>query len=64
MKLGRTPVAEEDGMTFALVEHLGKTTLHLQHGDFAALAEAQKYYDMTLEAWNKILPKMKELAEA
>ena len=63
VELGRTPVTDEDGMTFELVEKDGKTKLFLLHGDFATLAEAQKYYDMTLEAWNKILPKIKELAE-
>jgi uncharacterized protein YndB with AHSA1/START domain len=63
VELGRTPVTEEDGMTFELMEKDGKTTLHLLHGDFAILAEAQKYYDMTLEAWNNILPKIKELSE-
>jgi uncharacterized protein YndB with AHSA1/START domain len=63
VEIGRTPVTEDDGMTFELREHQGKTKLLISHGDFAVLPEMQKYYDMTLDAWNKILPKIKELAE-
>jgi hypothetical protein len=63
VEMGRQPVAEEDGMTFELNEHEGKTKLHVLHGDFAAMPEGKKYYDMTVPAWNKIMPKIKEIAE-
>ncbi|HEX8974577.1 MAG TPA: SRPBCC domain-containing protein [Patescibacteria group bacterium] len=63
VEMGRMTVGEDDGITFELTENDGKTKLHVLHGDFAAMPEGQKYYDMTMDAWNKILPKMKELAE-
>ena len=63
VETGRTPVTEEDGITFELSGYEGKTKLHILHGDFATMKEGQKYYDMTLDAWNKIVPKIKELAE-
>ena len=64
VETGRTPVTQEDGITFQLAEHQKKTKLHVLHGDFATMKDGQKYYDMTLDAWNKILPKIKELAES
>lgn len=63
VEMGRTPVTEEDGITFELVERADKTTLHILHGDFATISEGQKYYEMSIEPWNNILPKIKELAE-
>ncbi|NTW23010.1 SRPBCC domain-containing protein [Candidatus Falkowbacteria bacterium] len=62
--MGRMPVTDDDGILFELSEQESKTTLKLRHGDFAVLAEAEKYYSMTLESWEIILPKIKELAEA
>lgn len=60
---GIQPTTEEDGITFELTEKKGQTKLRLRHGDFAVMPEGQKYYEMTLEPWEKILPKVKELAE-
>lgn len=64
VEMWRHEVSEEDGITFELKTKNNKTNLHVRHGDFAVLDEAKKYYDMTLNAWNKILPKIKELAES
>ena len=63
VETGRIPAGEEDGITFELAGHEGKTKLHVSHGDFAVMKEGQKYYDMTMDAWNKIVPKIKKLAE-
>lgn len=63
VEMGRYPAAEDDGMTFELKEENGKTNLHVLHGDFSVLPEGRKYYDMTIDAWKKILPKIKEISE-
>lgn len=63
VEMGRTPVTEDDGITFELMPHAGNTKLHVMHGDFAAIPEGKKYYDMTVDSWKKILPKIKMLAE-
>lgn len=63
IELGRHNVTEEDGMTFELKSKDNKTNLHLIHGDFSVLEDGNEYYEMTLDAWNKILPIIKELAE-
>lgn len=63
IEMGRHVVDEDDGITFKLKESNNKTILHVLHGDFSILPEAQKYYDMTIEAWDRILPRVKELSE-
>ena len=63
VETGRMPVADDDGMTFELMSQGNKTILHVMHGDFAVSKETEKYYQMTLDAWNKIVPKIKEMAE-
>ncbi len=59
----RPQVTEEDGITFKLAENNGKTTLHILQGDFAAMTDGKKYRDASAEIWDKVLPKVKELAE-
>ena len=59
----RPPVKEEDGITYQLSEEDGKMTLHVLQGDFSAMAEGEKYRDMSAEIWDRVLPKVKELAE-
>ncbi len=58
------PVTEEDGITFNLAEHPGQTTLSIRHGDFSVMAEGQFYHEKSAEIWNKVLPKIKALAES
>ena len=59
----RPPVTEEDGITYELTEDHGKTTLRLLQGDFSAMAEGEKYRRLSAEIWDRVLPKVKELAE-
>ena len=59
----KPPVTEEDGITYELTEQNGKTMLRLSQGDFSAMAEGEKYRDLSAEIWDRVLPKVKELAE-
>ncbi|EKE29964.1 MAG: hypothetical protein ACD_2C00071G0003 [uncultured bacterium (gcode 4)] len=59
----RIEVSDDDGITFELEDRGDKTLLHLTHGDFSVMDEGQKFYDMTLESWESVLPKIKELSE-
>lgn len=59
----RPPVTDEDGITFQLSEENGKTTLRILQGDFSVMTAGEKYRDLSAEIWNKVLPKVKELAE-
>jgi uncharacterized protein YndB with AHSA1/START domain len=61
--LQRIDVNEEDGITFKLAEENGKTTLHILQGDFSPMEDGEKYRDASAEIWDKVLPKIKELAE-
>ncbi len=55
--------SEDDGITYELHENLGVTMLHILHGDFSVLPEGEKYCRMSAEIWERVLPKIKELAE-
>lgn len=59
----KPPVTEEDGITYELTEQSGKTTLRLLQGDFSVMAEGEKYHLLSAEVWDRVLPKVKELAE-
>jgi uncharacterized protein YndB with AHSA1/START domain len=59
----RPPVTEEDGITFELTEQSGKTTLRLLQGDFSGMPEGEKYHRLSAEVWDRVLPKIKALAE-
>lgn len=59
----KPPVTEEDGITFELAEQSGKTTLHVLQGDFSAMPEGEKYQRLSAEVWDRVLPKIKALAE-
>ena len=59
----RPPVTEEDGITYELTERNGKTTLRLLQGDFSMMVEGEKYQRLSAEVWDRVLPKIKELAE-
>ena len=59
----RPPVTEEDGITYRLTEQSGKTTLRILQGDFSVMAEAEKYHRLSAKIWDRVLPKVKALAE-
>jgi uncharacterized protein YndB with AHSA1/START domain len=59
----KVPVKEEDGITYRLSEKNGRTTFHLRQGDFSAMPEGAKYRHMSADIWDRVLPKVKELAE-
>ena len=59
----KPPVTEEDGITYELTEQNGKTMLRLSQGDFSVMAEGEKYHRLSAEVWDRVLPKVKELAE-
>ncbi len=59
----KPPVTEEDGITYELTEQSGKTTLRLLQGDFSVMAEGEKYHRLSAEVWDRVLPKIKALAE-
>jgi len=56
-------VSEEDGITYELTEHDGTTLLKISQGDFSTMAEGEKYRDLSAEIWDRVLLKVKELAE-
>jgi uncharacterized protein YndB with AHSA1/START domain len=56
-------VTDEDGITYRLSERDGKTTLQVRQGDFSGMAEGEKFHRMSEEIWERVLPKVKELAE-
>lgn len=59
----KPPVKEGDGITYQLTEHSGMTTLRLLQGDFSVMAEGEKYQQLSAEVWDRVLPKVKALAE-
>ena len=59
----KPPVSEEDGITYRLREESGKTTLRILQGDFSGMADAEKYQRLSAEVWDRVLPKVKALAE-
>lgn len=55
---------EEDGITYEFSEKNGNTTLHVRQGDFAVIPNGETYRDITASTWDRVLPKVKKLAEA
>ena len=60
----RPPITEKDGITYELSEKGGKTTLHVLQGDFGAMPDGAKYRDMSSAIWDRVLSKVKKLAES
>ncbi|WP_248737136.1 SRPBCC family protein [Neobacillus rhizosphaerae] len=56
-------VTDEDGITFELSEENGKTSLHILQGDFSVMTDGEKYRNASAEIWDKVLPKVKKIAE-
>src|SRR5690242_6779758 len=52
----RPPVSDEDGITFALAEQGGQTTLSLTQGDFGVMEDAERFYNASVELWERVLP--------
>ncbi len=56
-------VTEEDGITYELAEQNGKTLLRISQGDFSTMADGEKYRNLSAEIWDRVLLKVKALAE-
>jgi uncharacterized protein YndB with AHSA1/START domain len=63
VRMENPSVTEEDGITYKLSQKNGKTALHIRQGDFSALDDGEKYRDMSAQVWDRVLPKVKKLAE-
>jgi len=59
----RAATTPEDGITFKLTERSGTTRLWVSQGDFSVLADGEKYRDLSARVWDRILIKVKNLAE-
>lgn len=57
------PLTHEDGITYELSEQDTYTTLHVRQGDFSVIENAEKYHKKMSEIWERILQKVKALAE-
>ncbi len=55
---------DEDGITFELNRNGTHTLLRLRQGDFAAMADGEKYWGMSEQVWDRALPRIKQLAES
>ena len=53
----------DDGITYKLTERNGKTRLWISQGDFSGMSHGEKYRDLSAEAWGRVLPKVKRVAE-
>jgi hypothetical protein len=53
----------QDGITYELTEYAGKTTFRLLQGDFSVMTEGEKDHRLSAEVWDRVLPKVKALAE-
>jgi uncharacterized protein YndB with AHSA1/START domain len=59
----RVLMKEGDGITYELAEDDGRTTLRILQGDFSGMEHGEKYCRMTAETWDRVLPKVKAIAE-
>lgn len=59
----RPEVGPEDGITYELLEHDGGTILHVRQGDFGALKGGAKLRDASMQTWDRVLSRIKMLAE-
>jgi len=57
------PGDPDDGITYKLTERNGRTRLWVSQGDFSTLSEGEKFRDLTAQVWNRVLLKVKHLAE-
>ncbi len=59
----RPAVSDEDGISFELHQQEARTMLRVRQGDFSPMKEAEKYRQASAEVWDRVLPKIKALAE-
>jgi hypothetical protein len=55
---------EEGGITYRLAKANGKTIFQVLQGGFSVMPDGEKYRDMLAEVWDRVLAKVKELAES
>ena len=58
------PLTREDSITYHLSEQDTYTLLKVRQSDFSSINSGQKYYDKAAKMWERVLSKIKELAEA
>jgi uncharacterized protein YndB with AHSA1/START domain len=63
VRMEKPSFAEQDGITYELTEHDGTTTLRVLQGDFSGMEEGEKYCRLSGDIWDRVLPKIKEMAE-
>jgi uncharacterized protein YndB with AHSA1/START domain len=56
-------MTDKDGITYLIKNHDDTTTLSIEQGDFGKIKDGEKYFNMTDNVWEKVLPKIKSLAE-
>lgn len=56
-------VASDDGITYKLTERDGRTRLWVSQGDFGTMPDGEKYRDLSAQIWDRVLLKVKRLAE-
>ncbi len=54
---------DEITQTYALSGQAGRTLLSTAHGDFGKLANAEKIHPLVVALWDRLLPRLKEIAE-
>jgi uncharacterized protein YndB with AHSA1/START domain len=59
----RPPAGAEDGITYKLTERDGRTVLWVSQGDFSSMPDGVRYRDLSGEIWDRVLAKVKRLAE-
>lgn len=59
----RPDVSDEDGITFELARKDAGTLLHVRQGDFSAMTDGEKYQQASAAVWDRVLPRIKALAE-
>ncbi len=59
----RPPVSDEDGITFTLDERDGRTVLSVRQGDFGKMDDGEKYYNLSVPVWERVMPRIKVAAE-
>jgi uncharacterized protein YndB with AHSA1/START domain len=59
----RPAVNAEDGITWRLREENGNTVLDLMQGDFSGMPDGAEHHEMSAHIWDRVLPKVKDLAE-
>jgi uncharacterized protein YndB with AHSA1/START domain len=62
-KVNDPTTSKQEDLTYRLEERDGQTKLSVSVGDFGDTLEHELCYPGAVEAWNRSLPKIKELAE-